>query len=221
MSKRNLFKFVSAILLGSVICGSAFAINFPSFSKSSSSNSGAADQMQGKLVSDFMTGQVAVLQSQALIASALGNKDKAAEFTAVANSLHTGASQDDIGRAISVSKQASADQSKELSAAKKLSAEAKTTMQKAIPNYLVGVAKLIQLRPDCTNFLTSAQKEISSAGLMSAMSVKNKLAVGTYVATNVPGYVKSLAVTTGSFIDYAKSNNIPIPSDAIAVLGSF
>lgn len=218
MSKIKAVRFLSAVLLGCAICGSAVAgFGLPGLGSSSNT---AADQMQGKLITDFVAGQISILKSQADIASALGHKDKAAQLTATANALGSGATKEKLSRGFSISEQASTDQSKDIASAKNMSAEAKAEMQKAIPGYLVGVAALVKLRPDCTNFLGSAKQEISSAGFMGAASAESKLAVGTYVATNVPGYLKSLGSTTGSFISYAKSNNIPLPADATGLLGS-
>lgn len=219
MSNLKVFMAITVALVFVAACENVFAFGSPGFLQGSSTSQSAVN-MQNKLVADFVAGQVGILNSQAKMAAALGDKNSAAKFQADAKALSTGATEDKLERAIQDSSKASKETKANLSKAGSLTGQAKAEMDQAVPGYIIGIAALVKMKSDYKTFLDTAQQEISSAGFMSAMTVRNKLAVGMFVATHGPSYAKSLASTTGDFLNYAKSNNISIPPDATAALGS-
>lgn len=221
MRNLKLFLVIAAVLAISAVCGSSFAFGLPSFpklSKPASKTNGSAFDMQNKLVMDFVAGQKGILDSQAKMATALGDKDLAAKLTASSTAISSGATLENLGNSKNLSEKTSEILGKQLASAKNLTAAGKAEMEQAIPGYMAGIMALIKMKPDYQSFMDAAQQQISSAGMMDALTVRKKLAVGTYVATNGPGYSESLASTTGDFISYAKSHNISIPPDATALL---
>ena len=218
---------MAAVLAISAVCGNVFAfglLSFPKPSKPASATNGPAQgsafDMQNKLVSDFVLGQKGILDSQAKMATALGDEKLAAKLTADSTANSSGATKDNIGRSIILSEESSKLLGKEMTHAKNLTAAAKAAMGQALPGYITGVVALIKMKPNYQRFMDAAKQQIESASMMDAMTVRKKLAVGTYVATKGPGYAESLAGTTGDFISYAKSHNISIPANATAALGS-
>jgi len=216
-------KLVMINLLGISILGlpmCVFAFGLPSFGKSSSPDISKTMDIQTKLVSDFVAGQVSILKAQANMSAALGHEKEAAQLNADAQAFSSGATNDKLVRATSDSKVASAQVSSDMKTSKMESATARSTMVTAIPEYLIGVVALTRLTPDYKSFMSSAEQQISSASIMQVAEVKDKLSVGMFVGSNGPGYVESLGDTTTSFIKYAKGNNIQIPANVSSLLGS-
>ena len=185
-------------------------------SRGSNPSTSSVLQQQGKLIADFRSSQAELLQAQALFETAFGHKNQAAELRADAKALATGASEQDVEKAIADSSRANAQIDDDMKRSATLSAEGRKDYIRAIPPYAGGLIRAIAMRPDFTNFLTAAQRAIASASITDKLSIRSKLANGLYVAEHAPAYIGSLESTTGDLLSYAKADEIAIPTDALS-----
>jgi len=198
----------------------AFAgFGFGSFAKHLLHPAGGASPamlaQQSKLVTDFAGSQGQILTAQWLLAKAFGDKTQAEELAADEKALGEGASTKPIEKAIADSSRANTLIKAQMQKGDALSKRGRQLYVKALPHYANGLARGVAMRPDFPNFLSNAQRAISSASLLEKLSVKNKLAAGLYVAEHGLGYLKQIQGTTGDLLTYAKKEKISVPTNVL------
>ena len=223
-SKEILVKNVSKALL---LATSVFVVT-PTYAgwgdvlpkKESKKSSGDAYGMSEKLVKTYASAMGEILTAQSYLATAFGNKDRAAELAAQADVMKSGSVDEDaIEKATEVSKQANAEISKKVADGEKLTAESKKQYIKAFAPYVKGLLKTKGVIEEAKPFMDSAKDKISSAGFTEKLSVKEKLAAGMYVATKTPSYAKDLWETSQKLVTYNMNNKIKVPNDPTASIG--
>jgi hypothetical protein len=177
-----------------------------------------ASASQDQLVTTYVAASSETMLGQSKMADALGLKDQAAELAAKAEALKSCSTKDCISDSTTVSE---GDQKKIDEAQAKstdVTDAAKATFSDGLKHYGLGLAGTVALKNSAMNFQQSAQAQITSASLLDKMSVTKKLAVGTYVATNLPGHIANLGSGLKSAVSFAQSHGIPVPTDATAAL---
>ena len=93
-----------------------------------------------------------------------------------------------------------------------LDAEKKEIYVTAIPPYIQGTLSARTLAQTATEWTTQSTKDLKNAGAMGAMSLRSKLEVGTYVATQMPGLLKQWTSSTRMMLTFAESNDVDLDS---------
>lgn len=180
--------------------GSAAYAQLPSFGKSSGVT---AEQ----LVKDYTQADIAVLTAQSRMLTALGKKDQAAKLDAQAAALTSGATKDGL----SDSTKLQGESLKEIEDGwktqnGKLDAEGKSKYAEGLGYLGQGVVKYVALKSSISGYKPSITSLGSSANAAS------------YVVTTAPQQTTNLTSTLQKAIEFAKSNDIPVPADATAAL---
>jgi hypothetical protein len=178
------------------------------------SSGGNESGQQDQLVRAYVSANKEVLVAQSKIAEAVGLKESAAQLKSTADALGDGATKGNLSDADKIQ----SDSSKEISARLqdsnlKMDAQSQAMYQSGMASLGLGVVKYIGLRPNVMAF--------SSTLKASPMLAMTKLNAGAYVVTNFPGNAKNVYDTLSYSTAYAKSHDIPVPTDATKALGAF
>lgn len=202
------------------IPGAAFAqFSIPSILGGSSKSNGSSAQpdlsgQQTTLVKNYVAADTEVLTANSKMAEALGLKDKAADASAVAQQLSTGSTADKSSA--ETSDKAIADTggaiSQKLAEKPALDAQAKEKFAEGIGHLAKGVIKFSNMHNDVTSMGTN----LKSASPMQMLS----LGGATYVVSHFPTSAMNVGKALKNSIDFAKSNNIPVPADATQALSA-
>jgi len=165
---------------------------------------------QDQLVKSYVAGSKDVLNSQAEIATAVGLKDQAATCKATADALTTGATKDNLESADKAMSQSSKSVSDALASNPKMNADAKKHFAVGLTLLASGVLSYSGMAKDVSNF----QSGVSSASPMEL----EKLSSGIYIVKSLPSNIKNLGAALNNAVNFAKSHDIPVPSDATKAL---
>lgn len=213
-------KFNAIALACVLVSSSAFAqLSMPSIGGltgggSSSAPAGNEGAQQDQLVRAYVAANKEVLVAQSKMAEAVGLKESAAKLKSTADALGDGATKGNLSDADKIQSDSSKEISERLKDGNlKMDAESQSLYASGMASLGTGVIKYIGLRPHITNF----------AGTLKAspMLAMTKLSSGAYVVTNFPGNAKNVYDTLSVSTAYAKSHDIPVPTDATKALGSF
>lgn len=167
---------------------------------------------QDQLVKSYVSGSKLVLVSQYEMANAVGLKDKAAAYKATADALSTGATKDNLenaDKAMSDSSKAVADA---LAKNPTMDAEGKKHFALGLASLAGGIISYSGMTKDASNFSSG----ISSASPMELM----KLSSAMYIVKSLPSNLKNLISSLNNAVSFAKSHDIPVPSDATKALSA-
>ncbi|RZI67774.1 hypothetical protein [Variovorax guangxiensis] len=178
------------------------------------SSGGNESGQQDQLVRAYVSANKEVLVAQSKIAEAVGLKESAAQLKSTADALSDGATKGNLSDADKIQ----SDSSKEISARLqdgnlKMDAQSQALYQSGMASLGLGVIKYIGLRPNVVAFSNTLKA--------SPMLAMTKLNAGAYVVTNFPGNAKNVYDTLSYSTAYAKSHDIPVPTDATKALGAF
>lgn len=176
-----------------------------------SSGGSDAGPSQDALVQGYVQANKSILIAQSKMASALGAKDAAAKAKAEADALNSGATVDNLNKADSVQSDVSkAISDRQADKSYKMDAASKKEFSAGMATLGKGLLQYALLAPKIQSF---------TAGLKSASPLAMaKLSSGIYIAKSLPSNASNLKTTLSSSIDYAKSNDIPVPADATKAL---
>ncbi|MGJ7542141.1 hypothetical protein [Variovorax sp. LT1R16] len=211
-------KLTVIALAAALAVPSAFAqFSMPSIgSITGGAASGGGDQgaEQDSLVRAYVSANKEVLVAQSKMAEAVGLKESAAKLKSTADALGDGATKGNLSDADKIQ----SDSSKEISARLndgnlKMDAQSQALYQSGMASLGLGVVKYIGLRPHVLAFSNTLKA--------SPMLAMTKLNAGAYVVTNFPSNAKNVYDTLSYSTAYAKSHDIPVPTDATKALGAF
>ncbi len=187
-----------------------------------SESSGSAEASQEKIVQSYIEALALVLGAQAELQEALGLKDKAAESRATAEALGNGSLDGKKGLQDAAGQSADADASiqKKFDDGATISAEGREHYINGLALYIQGLVATKEMAGETTEFGKQAQAEISSASMMKKGKLMSKLAAGTYLVSEIPGFTSRLASNLQKLTAFAKSAGIPVPDDATDALAS-
>jgi len=182
---------------------------------SSSSGGGDAAAQQDQLVRAYVSADKEVLNAQAKMADAVGLKDRASQLQATSDALGAGATKENLEQSETMQSDASKEIQEKLKEGNvKLDAAGKKKFTDGLGTLGRGIAKYASLKGPIASF----QSAISGGGAAAALGAASKLNAGRYIVTSTPGHMKNLSNTLNTAVSYAKSNDIPVPSDATAAL---
>jgi hypothetical protein len=187
----------------------------------SEESAGDATAMQEGIVQRYCVASGYILAAQVELAKAFELKDQAAQLEAEAATLQGGATldKDAIKKNRQISDDASAAIQAKLDAEAPLTDEGRQHYINSLAPFANGVAETSKLPAEASAFSNAAQTTIKSASMTEKLSVTSKLAAGTYLAKEIPGYSARTMDTFKKIVTYANKNNIPVPEDATSLLG--
>lgn len=169
---------------------------------------------QDALVRAYVAANKDVLIAQSRMAEAVGLKERAAQLKSTADALGDGATKGNLSDADKIQ----SDSSKEISARLndgnlQMDEKSKKLYSAGMASLGTGVIKYVALRSPISNFANTLKA--------SPMLAVTKLNAGAYIVTNFPSNAKNVYDTLGYTTAYAKSHDIPVPSDATKALKDF
>jgi hypothetical protein len=212
-----------ALLIVLLTTGVGFAFGLPSIpgvgdASSASASLEDAVSAQTDLENAYSNGAKFNLQTQGLMAEALGLKDEAAKFLTAADGIQEGnAKSVEATRATTEGLSAVVEQ--KMAQGEVLSTESKkkvgeslVTMAQSLLSYKIAADK-------SQSSLEMAKSVIANAPLTQKLSAKNTLNPVLTIAPKVPGDLASVAATAKKYMAFAKSAGIEPPSDLNSALG--
>ncbi|MCC5840705.1 MAG: hypothetical protein JJT96_11320 [Opitutales bacterium] len=191
----------------------------PASAESSQTDALSADAMQQELVRDFLKGNRLILQANRHFLEALVGKEEAEKYFLDAQAISgDDLSKGNLEKATVLTSATSAAVEEFMQKGEELSDEAKAEFARGLVPYAKGVYETAKLRASAQRFSQTAQQEIRSANVMNASRVRGQLEGGLYVATQLPGYLKSLTDSTSAIFEFARNQGIEVPADATAAL---
>ncbi|UMR31555.1 hypothetical protein MJ904_04860 [Massilia sp. MB5] len=156
-----------------------------------------------QIVKRYVNGTQSVMNADANMLAALGLKDESEKAALHAKNLTEGATKDALEGASKVQ----TDSSKALEehmAGKKvvMDEESKKRFANGLADLARGVIQYVGVSKDMSGFKPS----VTSLGAAANSAV--------YIVQSLPGSLKSVGSTLKTAIDFAKSNNIPLPKEA-------
>lgn len=181
---------------------------------SSTVGTGNESSQQDSLVRAYVAANKDVLIAQSKMAGAVGLKESAAKLKSTAEALGDGATRGNLADADKIQ----SDSSKEISSRLndknlKMDAQSKALYSSGMSSLGSGMVRYVAMRPQITSFGNTIKASPALA--------LTKLSAGAYVVTNFPGNAKNVYDTLGYSTAFAKSHDIPVPTDATKALASF
>lgn len=154
------------------------------------------------------------------LARAFELKDQVAKLEAEATTLGGGATldKDAIKKNRELSDEVSAEIDRKIAEGAELSAEGRQHYVTSLEPLAKGVSATVKLPAEASSFSNAAQSQIKSASMTEKMSVTSKLATGTYLAKEIPGFSSKTMDNFKKIVTYAQKKGIPVPPDATALL---
>lgn len=206
---------IAATLAAAVTTTAHAQFSMPSIPGMGKSSGGAAADLTGqqdKLVTSFVAANKDVLNANSTMQAALGLQVESIASKATADSLTEGATKDNLDAANKQLSVSTAAVAAELAKGPKLDAKSKAAFGLGLASLASGVIKYVGVGKSVSNMASG----LSSASPMQLF----KLQPAVFMVAQVPGSLASLASTLKSAIDFAKSNDIPVASDATQALAS-
>jgi hypothetical protein len=186
-----------------VALSSTALAQIPGFGKPSTSGGVTAEQ----LVKDYSIADIAVLTGQARMLTALGKKEQAAKLEAQAAALSSGATKDGLSDSKTLQGESAKEWEDGMKAQNgKLDAEGKTKYAEGLGFLGLGVQKYVALKTSISSYKPSLT------------SVGPSATAASYIVSTAPQQVSNLTGTLQKAVQFARSNEIPIPADATAAL---
>lgn len=212
MFKHKLIVSLTVTALAGMASSYSFAWDAPKMPKVGSGDSATSGStvdvnaltgQQADLLKSMSSSLKNMAQSQALMADALGLKDKSDLAKKTATGLEKGdlTGKDDIEKTVTNTLEVKKAIDAELSKGTKLSDESKAKFTSSLPFYGKGALDMI----------TTSKKAAEAAKSLSSvtdLSVLSKLSSLIYIAKNTPSMVSAFGSTTTSLISFSKSNGI-------------
>lgn len=202
----------SAFVVAALALASAGAMaQFPSIPGMGGSKSGSAPAVdQDALVRSYVAADKDVLNANAKMAEALGLKDAAVSAKATADALGDGATKDNLSAADKAQSETTAAIQAKLKDNPTLDAQAKVTYGQGLALLGSGVLKYVAMKPQVTGIGSNPM----------ALLGGGKAAAVAYIATSVPTNAANLSSALNNATSFAKSREIPVPSDATSALAA-
>jgi hypothetical protein len=194
--------YVKAIAGVALVLVSGFAsAQLGGFAKSLGGGGGGATAEQ--IVTKYVGAAQSVMRADAGMLSAVGLKDEAEKASVQAKNLTEGATKNSLEEASAVQTASSAALEKALKGKKiEMDDASKKQFAGGVAELAKGVIQYVGMSKDVSGF----KPGLSSIG--------NSAGSALYVAKNLPDSIKSLGSTLKLAIDFAKTNNIPVPKEA-------
>ena len=181
------------------------------------------DISQESIVRSFVSANDLVNETNAVMLEAFGRKEEAAKIREEGSALSSKATEGDKDaiKEFTVFSQENLDVVATLAVdGAELSSEGREKYVEGLVLAYESVMASKGMTEEAKTFATPAQADISSASMMQKAKVGKKLAAGTFVAKELPGYTKRLTTSVASLVEFAKSADIPVPDDATNVLAA-
>lgn len=181
-------------------------------SDSNAESAMSAEDSQAALVATFVETLLLVMTAQQRLQNALGNSEEAQALQLSIDDLSGECAQECLERTVEISTTASKSIAEKIAAQESLEADKKAMYVSALPYYIQGTLKAKDLATEASSWSQQSLADIRGAGLMGAAKLRTKLAVGTFVASNLPALVKNWGESTALVLNFAKSNDIALDS---------
>ena len=206
---------LSLALLAATACGPASAQFSLSALKPSGGTSAQGPDLstqQTALVKQYVAADKEVLGANAFMAEALGLKDQAAAAKATGDALQEGATKGNLSDADKATSTSSDAIAATLKQSPQLDDQAKAKFAQGLKSLVSGTVHYAALRQPVQDFATG----LKGAGLLQAA----QLGTGAYLVKSFPDSAKNLGESLHNAVNFAKSNNIPVPADATQAMAA-
>ncbi|WP_404989416.1 hypothetical protein [Caballeronia sp. LZ003] len=230
MVKRSLrFALLAAGLTGALVApvASNAQINLQQFGFGSgksdvSDSAGTQSSGLGSLVQSYLGANQQVLSGQSNLASAMGMSGVASQAQSAAGLLSSASGSGGVPSGSALSQLGGTQQSVSQSLIQAFSsgsttpptAASKQTFTDGLASLGQGVKQYAGLQSN----LSSVKNSMNVSSLMQAGSNPGTAQAATYIAQSAPGQLQSLMQTLTQAVQYAKTNNIAVPSIATSAL---
>lgn len=216
-------KVVVSLSIVFLTAGSVFAFGVPSMPGASAKKSASvsmedAVSSQADLVQAYSNGVKLNLQTQSIMADALGLKDESAKLLTAAESINEGNAKG-IDATVAGTKSQSEAVANKMAEGGELSGESKKLVGKSLVTMGLSLVSYKQAAGKAKDSLDMAQSVIKSASMTQKLSAKDTLSPVLSIAPKVPGDLVNIASVAKKYIDFAKSAGIKPPSDLTKALG--
>ena len=181
------------------------------------------DISQESIVQNFLAANELVNETNAVMLEAFGRKEEAAKIREEGAAMKAKATEGDKDalKELTVFSQENLDVVASLAAGgADLSAEGRERYVAGLVLAYESVMAGKGMTEEASAFAQSATAQINSASMLQKAKVVKKLAAGTFVAKELPGYLQRLTTGVGSLVAYAKSADIPTPDDPTGILAA-
>lgn len=218
-------KLIVASLAMVLTAGPAFSFGLPKIPSVGSEKSAAsavsiedALASQADLVKAYSKGVKFNLQTQGLMAEALGLKTEAAKLIAAAEGIQEG-NVEGIEATKAETAAVSETVEKKMSEGSELSGESKKTVAKSLGTMALSLLSYRNAADKTQSSLQMAKSVIENAPMTQKLSAKNQLDSVLKVAPKIPGDLSNVVMTAKKYVDFAKSAGVAPPADLNTALG--
>jgi len=189
----------------------------------SSSGSGVSigdlSSSKGKAVGAYLQSTQELTTSLEKAGEAFGVKKEVLEKLAAVKALNEGNINDkSLEKARKSSEEAQAIIKQKMQETKAPSVESKKLMAESIVHLASGIQKEQELVGEVQNLSNQAQAAVSSASPMEILKVKDIAGTALTLVKAIPMDLKLTKDILSSYVQYAKANNISVPSNATNLL---
>ncbi len=197
-----------AAALFSIVFAGCSAVSVPGAGGGSSSGTGSLKTQQDEIVLVFRSSLSDILEAKAILLEALGKKNESDLLIATAKQLKSGNTDEgDLKSAMDTDGAVTNAIKEALAKADMLDAEKAAIAKQAVLPFISGNVKMASSLVAASSFLKDTTQAIRN-NPMSAAKLKSEFAVGIYVASTMPPYVKANAEVISITIDLLKKSGI-------------
>lgn len=197
-----------------IVSCATYAMDFGGLAgkKEEKSNAAAtvdAYAMQDNLTKTYVAAATQLFEAKKGVAKALGLDDKIALLDAETKALSSGAVDEGKLKAATATS-ASTDQAiaEKMKNIGELNADSRKEFGKAMLPYFASLKLSKTMMTDLGNFPSAAKQQFESAGMMEKGKVMGKLAAGTYLAKEMPGFLSNQGSMFKDMYAFAKGKKI-------------
>jgi hypothetical protein len=220
---------VAGFLGASILPAASYAqLNLQQFGFGSNKSDAAAPQPSAlnSLVSNYLGANQQVLSGQSSLASAMGMSSVASQAQSAAGLLSNGAGgsngNNGVPSASALSQlggtQQSVSQSLMQAFANRSATPPTATDKQTFTNGLTSLGQGVKRYAGLQSDLGSVKNSMNMSSLLQAGSNPGTAQAASYIAQSAPGQLQSLVQTLTQAVQYAKANNISVPSVATSAL---
>ena len=222
---KRILTVVAVLTVTMFLANSAMGFGLPKMGKNEKSSVAVSldDVKKGQkdLVTAYTNGVQANHNANGLMLEAIVGKEAAAKSKEAAEGLKEGNCTSDMKKNTKIADGARAKIAEEMAKSKELSAESK----KLVGASLVEIGKSVVSHAAAVKLaqanIDGAQAVIKDAPMTKKMGVKKELDPILKIAPSVPGELAAVGKSLKNYIDFAKSQSIPVPPEATDALGEF
>lgn len=180
----------------------------------------SAEAQQEQIIVRYAQASTAINTALMHLSNAYDMKDQAAALEAEITAMQSGAvmDRDALKKNSATSSAALEAIQARIAAGEALSDERKDSYKQALLPFAQGLLIATVLPADLAQYSAAAKQQLMSASMFDKMSMTTKLSTGTFLVTEIPGFVTRTLTGFKQIVSFAQSNQIEVPADATSLL---